>query len=244
MLGAGSNFGVVLRDDGTVWTFGDNTYGQLGARQTSKALPNTTSPVQILGKGVDTYNILKIAVGEDFALALAEDGTVLAWGGNASGQLGLGYIGGDPVPGGAKDETYPMFELEPKAVIGLDGLDIIDISAGKDHALLLTADGKVYGMGSYVYGKLSPYRTTGAAPKPVYIRLPAAAQAYDIIADESTSHILTRSGDVLSYGKNPNNNQGYDQGQFGTSEVTRFGPVYAAGDAHSNLVAVLSLIHI
>ena len=212
----------------------------MGARQTSKALPNTTSPVQILGKGVDTYNILKIAVGEDFALALAEDGTVLAWGGNASGQLGLGYIGGDPVPGGAKDETYPMFELEPKAVIGLDGLDIIDISAGKDHALLLTADGKVYGMGSYVYGKLSPYRTTGAAPKPVYIRLPAAAQAYDIIADESTSHILTRSGDVLSYGKNPNNNQGYDQGQFGTSEVTRFGPVYAAGDAHSNLVAVSS----
>ncbi len=54
-----------------------------------KAVP-TSEPDE-----TDDPHILRLAVGEDHALALAEDGTVFAWGNNAWGQLGASDVGTD-----------------------------------------------------------------------------------------------------------------------------------------------------
>ena len=67
--------------------------------------------------------------------------------------------------------------------------------------------------------------TTGRTTGPVKVLLPSSAKAYDISADQDTTHILTRSGDVLSFGKDSS----MYYGQFGTSQVTQVGPVYAEG---------------
>lgn len=81
-IGAGFGFSVALRDDGTVWTWGANTSGQLG----DGTLVNRASAAQI----ATLSNIVKIAVGPSHVLAMASDGTVYAWGHNLDGQLGDG----------------------------------------------------------------------------------------------------------------------------------------------------------
>jgi alpha-tubulin suppressor-like RCC1 family protein len=63
---------LALREDGTVWAWGSNYYGQIGNR------PNTwcNVPVQVLGLA----EVVAIAGGDNHSLALKSDGTVWAWG--------------------------------------------------------------------------------------------------------------------------------------------------------------------
>ena len=83
-IAAGRDFSLAVLDDGTICAWGLNASGQLGngVRTTSLSL----LPVQV--SGVTTART--VAAGNEHALALLADGTVLAWGANAAGQLGLG----------------------------------------------------------------------------------------------------------------------------------------------------------
>ena len=78
---SGSGFTVALKTDGTLWSWGSNTYGQLG-------LGNRTlysSPKQI---GALT-NWASISTGTyGFVAAVKTDGTLWMWGANGAGQLG------------------------------------------------------------------------------------------------------------------------------------------------------------
>jgi alpha-tubulin suppressor-like RCC1 family protein len=73
---------LFLKNDGTVWSTGNNGYGQLGiGNYTSK-----TKPVQVQGLA----NIVGITCGERHSFAVSADGTIYAWGANEKGQLGDG----------------------------------------------------------------------------------------------------------------------------------------------------------
>ena len=82
---------LALTSDGTVWAWGENGYGQLGDGTND----DRWTPVQVLDKDGDDplTNITAISAGVDLSLALKSDGTVWAWGDNASGQLGDGTSG-------------------------------------------------------------------------------------------------------------------------------------------------------
>jgi alpha-tubulin suppressor-like RCC1 family protein len=92
MLRGGSYHALALRSDGTVWVWGDATYGQLGGAAAPDQCyaplnkPCSRRPVQVPGLS----GITAIAAGAFFNLALRNDGTVFVWGANDSGQLGLG----------------------------------------------------------------------------------------------------------------------------------------------------------
>lgn len=84
---AGTYFAAALMEDGRVVTWGQNSVGQLGQNYTSTgALPSYV----LDGEGRDITGIKEIAAGKDHMLALAEDGTVWAWGLNNYGELGIG----------------------------------------------------------------------------------------------------------------------------------------------------------
>ena len=91
-IAAGFGHGLVLRSDGTVWAWGDNTYGELGDGTGTAH----STPVQVVGPGGAGFLIgmTAIAAGNgSHSLALKSDGTVWAWGDNAYGDLGDGSPG-------------------------------------------------------------------------------------------------------------------------------------------------------
>jgi hypothetical protein len=82
-----------VKDDGTVWAWGYNYYGNLGNGTTSYPTPSPV-PTQVLGEGgVGVLsNGVAISASQPITLALKDDGTVWAWGYNSDGQLGDGTM--------------------------------------------------------------------------------------------------------------------------------------------------------
>jgi alpha-tubulin suppressor-like RCC1 family protein len=120
---------LAIREDGTVWAWGYNNYGQLGDGTTN----NSLTPVQVN----NLNNVVAITGGRDHSLALKEDGTVWAWGRNFSGQL---------------DDGITNDSLIPVQVINLS--NIVAITSGFGHSLALKEDGTVWAWGDNNYGEL------------------------------------------------------------------------------------------
>ena len=86
-VSGGYTFTMAIKTDGTLWSWGTNAQGQLGL---GIATGNTrSSPVQV---GALT-NWSSVSCGNTHVLAITSVSTLLAWGNNYSGQLGLGNIG-------------------------------------------------------------------------------------------------------------------------------------------------------
>jgi len=88
--GSASGFSLALKNDGTVWAWGQNGYGKLG--NGDDANENQKNPVQVMASaGVPLSGVAAIAASKyHHTLALKDDGAVWAWGKNNDGQLGNG----------------------------------------------------------------------------------------------------------------------------------------------------------
>ncbi|MFD0716212.1 hypothetical protein, partial [Paenibacillus sp. GCM10027626] len=94
---------LVVKQDGTVWSWGANTYGQIG----DGTMMLRWNPVQVIGlSGVE-----RIATGDYYNLAMKADGSVWAWGLNSSGQLGNGSTINSSVPIATVMNTAPIVTL-------------------------------------------------------------------------------------------------------------------------------------
>ena len=88
-INAGHDHSLALRNDGTVWAWGNNMNGRLGDGTTTPK----RSPVQVL-KGASpsgtSYltDVSAVSAGLAYSLALRKDGTLWAWGSNSNGKLG------------------------------------------------------------------------------------------------------------------------------------------------------------
>lgn len=80
-VACGGRHAMALDANGHLYTWGDNTYGQLGVSGTGGA---TTQPRRVMGE----YKA--IAAGAYHSLAIRKDGTLCAWGRNNAGQVGDG----------------------------------------------------------------------------------------------------------------------------------------------------------
>lgn len=73
-----------LVSDGQFFTWGQNSYGQLGL---GKECPSQASPQRV--KSLDGIPLAQVAAGGAHSFALSLSGAVFGWGKNSSGQLGL-----------------------------------------------------------------------------------------------------------------------------------------------------------
>jgi hypothetical protein len=136
-IAGGGEHSLALKSDGTVWAWGKGQSGQLGdGNFYSTGNLGVATPVQVIG----LTNVTAIAAGGVHSLALKSDGTVWAWGGNESGQLG--------------DGIFFIGEAAPVQVIGLSA--IVAIAAGSSHNLALQAlpDGVIWAWGSGANGEV------------------------------------------------------------------------------------------
>jgi alpha-tubulin suppressor-like RCC1 family protein len=163
-VSAGDAFTIALKDDGTVWAWGANTFGQLGTAI------NGFHPIPAKISGLS--NITMISAGSDFALALKDDGTVWAWGSNRDGQLGDGipynrsfstntYDGyyqslttnqnltSQSVNNNdqSEDTWYTAHNSTPGIVYGLSGIKFV--STNGNSALAVDDNGIIWAWGNY-----------------------------------------------------------------------------------------------
>ncbi len=126
----GSNHSLALKNDGTVWSWGDNFLGQLGdGTYTAKNIPLRLTTLA----GITT-----IGVGENHSFAVKNDGSLWAWGWNGTGQLGV-------------DDAF-IHEPIPVNVNLLPG--VTRIVGGNFHSIVEKIDGTIWTMGDNVFGQL------------------------------------------------------------------------------------------
>ena len=199
-------YALALASDGTVYSWGFNSWGQLG-NGTSGTANNASAPVAVktAGTPMEGKTIVQVAAGATHSLALATDGTIYAWGKNEYGQLGNDSTINSPIPVAVKTAGTPM-----------DGKKIIQIHAGYEHSLALASDGTVYAWGRNNSGQLGKNDATDA-------HIPAAVQTLgtpmagkvivQLAAGNSQSMALASDGTVYTWGWN-------QYGQLGNGTTT------------------------
>jgi len=117
-----------IRNNSTLWAWGDNTYGQLGQVDT---IPRS-NPVQI---GISSWTQVYVNINNIFAIR--SDGKLFAWGNNNVGQLG----------------TNDTISYSSPVQIGNDSWTQI-VSSITGHTLGLKPDGTLYAWGYNQYNEL------------------------------------------------------------------------------------------
>ncbi|MED1790369.1 copper amine oxidase [Brevibacillus laterosporus] len=195
MVDAGNAHSVALKTDGTVWTWGWSGFGELG-NEKAKSTEKTPYHVKWLS------DVKQVRAGENFTLALKEDGTVWAFGKNRSGQLGDGTT---------------EARVKPVQVSGLT--DIVAIDAGEEFSLALTEDGTVWAWGNNSIGQLGN-GTRENALEPVQVS--DLTDVIDISTGDRRAFAVTSNGDVYGWG--------YNQGKLGDgTKKNRNSPVLIDG---------------
>ena len=209
---AGDGFTVELKADGTVWSHGQNQYGQLGVGDTNSY--NEPQKVKIIkntiknedGSKTDIEDTIKdISVGNYQVLALGQTGKVYAWGYGENGQLGIGsgYNHESPV---VVTDIYKN-QLQ----------DIVKVEAGENVSFAITSKGKVYAWGNGYSSRAQlldlPENAVDITSKYV---LTGDGKVYDI----STKEQLSIVGKIVDL----------DEGTNHTVMLTNDGRAYAIGD--------------
>jgi len=89
-VAAAENHSLCVTSDGTVWSWGNNQFGQLGDTGTSSG--NTTTTSRSVPKPVEDLKHIPcsaVAAGEKHSVALSQCGEVYVWGSNSAGQMGV-----------------------------------------------------------------------------------------------------------------------------------------------------------
>jgi RHS repeat-associated protein len=176
-VSAGGGHALALRSDGTVWTWGDNTYGQLGV----PTVAFSEFPLRVAGLS----NIVGVSAGADFSLAVQSNGKVWSWGANETGQLGTSNF---------------TASLTPTSVVGIS--NVVAVSAGGyqgigSHALALLSNGTVMAWGYNGYGEVG---NEGFATCIIPVPVLGLSNVMQIRAGGIHSMALTTNGQVWCWG--------------------------------------------
>ena len=193
-ISAGYSHSVALTKEGKVYTWGNNTYGQLGDGTLDYGVGDELSGYGI-GNGQAQYarkqptlvkglnNIVEISAGWYQTIALRSDGTVWTW-------------------GNIKTDN----KNKPTQVIGLS--DVKAVAGGENHIIALKNDGTAWTWGRNTFGQLGDGTTTDRV-------LPVKVKGIDniikIYAGAGFTLALKKDGTVWAWGYN-------SDGQLGTGD--------------------------
>ncbi len=193
-VNGGDSHTCALSQDGDLFCWGGNNYGQLGTGSTASSF--TPAKVSNSGPGGNKHWV-DISAGYAHTCALTDDGTAYCWGFNGRGQLGDGTN---------TDNSLP----QPVST----SLKFKQISAGDQHTCAVTLAGAVYCWGGNEMGQLGN-NTALDTNKPV------AVDTSGVLGGKTVSKVaagyrqtcVIGDGNVYCWGNN-------DYGQLGNGVVS------------------------
>lgn len=189
-VSCGAAYTIGLWSDGRVFTWGDNSSGQLG--QTVVQNPSVPTVITLPA----TPKALSIAAGAAHALVISSDRRLVAWGSNERGQLGNG------LSGTANNLPYP-------GSVG-GGDEWVAVAAGGAHSLgIKYPDQTLWAWGSNSDGQLGDGTTTDSvSPKQI-----GTSRWVAVAAGKSHSMAIATDGTLWAWGRNA-------EGQLGNGSTT------------------------
>ncbi|BDR53521.1 hypothetical protein KIM372_14280 [Bombiscardovia nodaiensis] len=130
-VSSGVDHTLALTQDGEIYAWGWNAYGQIGNNSTIEIhQPQKVSPAGV--------RFVSVNAGGNYSSALASDGSLYMWGLNANGVYGNGSSANSLVP----TKVFPS------------GPTFASISAGYMHMMGLTSDGRLFTWGDNTHGQI------------------------------------------------------------------------------------------
>ncbi|GKT52318.1 protein pim1 [Colletotrichum spaethianum] len=191
--------------DVAVWGSGENCELGLGPRITEAPKPRLADKYL----HPDTVGVVQISAGGMHCVALTHDGKVLTWGVNDDGALGR--IKSPDTPEEAAEDLLDPFESTPSQVKFKDEVEIVQVAATNSACFALTAEGTVYGWGSFAGGDGNfgflhdkPPKTTELLP----VRIPGLENIIELAGGANHVLALTNDGNVFAWGSGEQNELG------------------------------------
>jgi alpha-tubulin suppressor-like RCC1 family protein len=141
-IACGSDYTIILKNDGSIWSCGGNGNGQLGIGARDTKVHNTFTKIT-----TNINNDVKqITCGEYHTFIFKNDGSVWCCGSNVNGQLGL-------------NSTTNAYNTFTKVTTNISN-DVKQIACGDQHTFILKTNGSVWSCGDNSKGQLGLNDTT------------------------------------------------------------------------------------
>ncbi|KAG7207745.1 hypothetical protein KM043_009358 [Ampulex compressa] len=178
----GSAHVLALTEKGDVYSWGCNTYFQLG-NGSSQTNPFPTCMVFNLD---DNDVIVEVACGSQHCLALTKAGQVYVWGSNNCGQLGI---------------SQTAHECVPKKIDIISPVKtVVSIACGYIYSMAITDDGCLYSWGSNEFGQLGIGNSERTRRSTHKVCIPGVIRK--VVCGYAHTLALTDEGILYSWGAN------------------------------------------
>ena len=181
-ISCGNFHTLAIRNDGTLWAWGSNEYGQIGNGTTQ----NQETPIQI---GLDS-DWDEVNTGYHFSVGKKKDGTLWAWGRNLFGQLGVGDKNNRYVPTKISNTKWKK------------------ISTGNVHNLAIKDDGTLWAWGNNFNGQVGDGSTIESILLPKMIS--PISDWMSISSEGLHTLAIKNNGTLWAWGNNINGTLGID----------------------------------
>lgn len=190
----GDSNAMALTEEGEIWSWGRTAFNLLGFVSVDPNEATIPGKVRNAANLANLNHIVQVNVAEENAAALADDGSVYAWG-------GLLTVGQGPTATG-------KFANKVQTSAGVFLSDIVQISVGHNVTLALRRNGTVYAWG--LDNWLNTGTSTSNGGKQVAYATPVVAAGtlaplsgiVSVSAGYSTGMALTATGNVYVWGAN------------------------------------------
>ena len=186
-VSCGGSHTAAIKSDGSLWTWGSNSSGQLGNAGTFDARdmrndPMQTTPLKIMD------NVVAVSCGQDYTVAVTTDGSLGIWGkvrsedgqtltANSptyiSGSADTACCGADYIAvlehGDLWTMSYSTFEKKEGGTTAATRLktrtmgDVVAVSCGGNYTIAVQTDGTLWTWGDNDYGQLGDGTTNSSA---------------------------------------------------------------------------------
>lgn len=157
---AGWSHTLALKDDGALWAWGDNSYGQLGDGSTT----DRYTPVQIGSSAWIKISAAGQSNGTSYGIKAA--GTLWSWGYNVNYELGIGSSDFNPHPDPILIDADTIW---------------MDVSGGGSHAIASKSNDEIWGWGWNGRGEIGlGYTTSVTVPTRTFLTGSQVSFIWDI----------------------------------------------------------------